>query len=198
MSKKLRAADQELFSFKNRNDIKSRSHRTNTQKVTDFIVGVAAVMAGTAVLVYYQTLIGALICLILGCTMLFHSLRTEQQKTTIERSEFLNALLSSAIGGNHKFAMIVTQTDGQIVYLNHGFQALFPKTLASEKRYLSNLLKSYSTSDAKSKSILAAVDKGTDKEVVLDIKGKGKETSKIKFKIEQIARPSGFIMIRGE
>ena len=130
--------------------------------------------------------------------MLIYALRAAKQKIIFERSEFLNALLSSAVGAKHQFTMIVTQSEGQIVYLNNGFQALFPKMLKQEKRYLAKLLKTYSNSDVKSKTILSAVEKGTDKTVIVDVKEKGKATTKVKFKIEPIARPSGFVMIRGE
>lgn len=199
MAKNLRAVDQELFTFKNKFDVHSRKYRTKKQIVIDLVLGVIAIVLGTMVLIHYETLIGAGISLLAGIGLLVYAKRAEKRKIISERSEFLNALLASAIGNKHKFCMIVNQDDGQIVYLNNDFQKTFPKIVNSEKRFLAKLLKMYSVSDAKSKSIMTAVKKAADKSVAVDISaGKGKPKEKLNFKIEPIARPSGFVMIRGE
>ncbi len=201
MAKKLRAVDQELFTFKNRKDIKSRKYKTTRQHIIDLVIGVAGILAGTALLVHFKTLVGAGVCTLAGVTLMVYAIRAEKQKQILERSEFLNALLSSALGANQKFCMIVTEATGQIVYLNNGFQKTFPKIIDLEKRNLSKLLKLYSTSDAKSKTIMTAVKKASNKTLSWDIKqGSGKSATKLKtnLQIEPIARPSGFVVIRGE
>jgi hypothetical protein len=196
MLKNLRAVEQEVFSFKNKFDVHSREYRTKLQIFFDILIGVALVSVGTALLVYYETLLGAGISFFAGVILLIYVLRAEKRKIVAERSEFLNALLASALASKHKFCMVVTQKDGQIVYLNNGFQKTFPKMVPLEKRMLSKLLKAYDVAPAKAKAIQAAVKKATDKEVAVEITS-GKVKEKITFKIEAIARPSGFVLVRG-
>jgi proteasome assembly chaperone (PAC2) family protein len=145
-----------------------------------------------------QTLVGAAISFGAGIALLIFAKRLAANKLTIERSDFLNALLSSALGAKHKFCIIVTQSDGQIVYLNSGFQAAFPKMLEVPKRTLTKFYSTYGISADKAKSITTAVKKATSKEVSVEVMNdKSKKTQKMKFIIEPIARPSGFILIRG-
>ena len=197
MAKNLRAEDQEIFSFKNRSDVKKRSHESKRQAVIDVIISVFLIATGTAILTYMQTLIGAAISFGTGLALLVFAKRIAQFKTTIERSEFLNALLSSAMGAKTKFTIIVTQSDGQIVYLNSGFQATFPKMTDIPKRTLAKFFSTYGVSEDKAKAITAAVKKAVSKEVTIEVSLDKAKKQKLKLSIEPIARPSGFVMIRG-
>ena len=145
-----------------------------------------------------QTLVGAAISFGAGVALLLFARRTAEYKLTLERSEFLSALFSSVLGQKHKFCMIVTQEEGHIVYLNSGFQALFPKMIETPKRTLTKLYSAYSFPADKAKLITSAVRKGTAKDVTIELATtKGKTKEKVKISIEPIARPSGFVMIRG-
>jgi hypothetical protein len=198
MPKNLRAAEQELFTFKNRSDVKKRNHASNRQTLIDLVISAFLIFAGTAILTHMQTLVGAAITFGAGVALLIFAKRSAATKLVIERSEFLNALLSSALAAKYKFCAIVTQSDGQIVYLNSGFQATFPKMLDFPKRTLTKLYSTYGISPDKAKSITAAVKKAASKEVSVEvINDKTKKPQKIKLVIEPIARPSGFILIRG-
>ena len=198
MKKNLRAADQDVFTFKNRSDVKKRKHATTKQNVIDLVIATFGVAAGTALLTEMQTLVGAAISFGAGVALLLFAKRTAEYKVTLERSEFLSALFSSALGQKHKFTMIVTQQEGQIVYLNNGFQTLFPKMVETPKRTLTKLFSSYGFPAEKAKSITAAVKKASEKEITVELAlGKDKKKEKVKLSIEPIARPSGFVLIRG-
>lgn len=197
MSLKLRAIDQEAFSSKNRKDFKSRNHGMSNKRVFELILASIAVILGTMILVHLRTLEGGLVCLGAGLILLVFSLQTEKYKTIIERSEFLNALFSSVASEGYKFCIIANKKDGRIVYLNQGFQKLFPEAVAFERRSVGKLLLAYKVDKAKAKLINAAVKKAAKKTYAVEFNGSEK-SSKMKLYIEPIKRPSGFVLIRGE
>lgn len=196
MAKNLRAIDQKIFSEKNRKDFKNRNHGLSNKRIFELILALLAVILGTMILVYLQTMIGGLVCAGAGFVLLLFALQTERYKEIIERSEFLNALLASAAGEGHKFTAIATKKNGQIVYLNEGFQKTFPKMVDMERRSLGKLFTTYKVDKTKSKPILEAIKKSSKKTTTIEIKN-GKKTQKIKISVEPIKRPEGFVLVRG-
>lgn len=198
MKKKLRAIDQTAFSVSKRDDFKSRDHGHKVKKFYELVLAVLGVVMGTVILVELETIEGGLICLGAGLVLLVFAMQTEKNKILMERSEFLNALFSSVVSKGNKFVVIVAKQTQEIVYLNHGFQDLFPEFVKSEKRTISKLFTTYAISAASKKTITETIKKGASKTVAIEVSaGAKKKKQSLKLTIDSIDRPSGFCIIRG-
>ena len=195
MAKNLRAIDQEVFSEKGRSDFTNREHGLTAYRIFELVSALIVVILGTYILVTTKSLMLGLASLAGGLILFAFAKQTERAKIVLERSEFLNALFASVVGSGSKFTFIATKK-GQIVYLDNGFQKIFPEMVEMEKRSVAKLLTTYKVADAKKKSINEAVKKGAKKSVEIEI-AKGKKKQKLKVSVEGIARPTGFVIIRG-
>ena len=199
MSTNLRVSDQNAFSLKNRKDFTVRRHGLSTVVVYKLIFFTLVICAATTFLVYNQMMLGAQITTLIGLVLYIFAKQLEKHKRSLAFTEFLNAMLSSALAKDHKFCMIVKQSDGQIVYLNRDFQKTFPEIAALPMRTLDILLNRYNFAAGARKSILQATTKGAVKTVNTEFKGPhAKKTQEISFVIEPIQRPVGFSLIRGK
>lgn len=197
MPKNLRAVDQEVFSEKGRKDFSNREHGSNTYRMFELVAAIIVIVLGTYILVTTKSLILGSVFLIAGLVLFAFAKQTEKNKIILERSEFLNALLASVAGAGQKFVCIAT-TKGQIAYFNNGFQKHFPQMIEMDKRMISKLFSTYKVADAKKKAILEAVKKGGKKTVDVEIiTATAKKAQKMKITVEPIARPAGFVIIRG-
>ena len=199
MPTNLRVSDQNAFSLKNRKDFTIRRHGLSTIVIYKLIFFTLVICAATTFLVYNQMMLGAQITTLIGLVLYVFAKQLEKHKKSLAFTEFLNALLSSALGKDHKFCMVVKQSDGQIVYLNRDFQKIFPEIAALEMRTLDILLNRYNIAAGARKSIIQAATKGAAKTVNTEFKAEhAKKTQEISFIIEPIQRPAGFSLIRGK
>lgn len=110
-------------------------------------------------------------------------------------TEFQNALFSSALGLNNKFCIIVKR-NGTIVYLDRGFQEMFPEFLRQSRRNLDLWLDFGNAAPKDRDSLLAAIARPTPDRAVFSIESRGR-MQKIMVNIDPIQRPFGFVLLRG-
>ena len=197
--KHIRASDQNEFDTQGRKDFVVRKHGFSSQQIYSLCIAAVIIIAGVSFLVYNDALLGSVMCTLTGFVLLIFAKQIETRKKELLSTEFLNALFSSAIAAGHKFTMIVRQESGNIVYLNRGFQDMFPDMIDPPKRTLEALLSLYYVSDADRNSVLAAAKQSTASQVPLTIQaGADRKTHSIVMSMEPIARPAGFCLIRGK
>lgn len=186
--KNLRVNEQS-FSTKGRSDFIVRSHKIFSGSIFQLLLVALVILSGVVFIVYHNTLIGAVLLIVLGFSLLIYATHVEHYKRLLTKTEFLTALFSSVVGSDYKFCMVVNNKTGEIVYLNKGFQQAFPKIIAMPDRKISDLLETYDTGK-NSKTILDTISKGKEADVKTDSHGT--------WLIEPIARPAGFSLIRGK
>lgn len=199
--KNLRASDQDFFSGKGGADFKVRNHHISAKKTYEITFSAIIIAVAVTIMVSNKLVLGGAICLLLGSVLYTVARYLERYKKLLTATEFLSALLSSALGDGYDFVMIVKEDARKIVYLNNGFQKNFPEMLGIEFRKLDDLLTKYEADEEVSKSIVQAVKNGTAKKVSIDIltgAGNNKEKSSMVFNIDPIAHPAGFCLVRGK
>ena len=199
--KNLRASDQDCFTDKNRSDFKARKHTFSAKKMYEMTFSAIAIAVAVTFLVSNQMMSGAISCMVLGGVLFIIAKQAEHHRKLLTATEFLSALLSSALGEGYDFVMIIKKDVRKIVYLNNGFQKVFPEMVDVEFRKLDDLLAKYQAGEEVSKSIVQAVKKGTAKKISLDImtgSGNNKKKSSMVFNIDPILRPAGFCLVRGK
>jgi len=195
--KNLRANDQTSFYAKGRKDFTVRRHSFFATRLYRTILSAILIAAGVTFIVYKNTLLGAVLCILLGIGLYIYAKHIERLKKLLTTTEFLNALFSSIVGAGHKFCIIVNIDSGDIVYMNNQFQQMFPEMLPMPKRELKTLLEVYKVDE--SAGILSALKAAKKTSITAQTQsGNDKKASSILWSIEPIARPSGFSIIRGQ
>jgi PAS domain-containing protein len=111
-------------------------------------------------------------------------------------TEFQNAMLASAAQLSTCFCMI-TKRDGSIVYIDPGFQKLFPQFLQSNDRNIDGLLRSAGIHKELIVKVINLVEQNTEDRVLLPfVKGDGNPLP-IMLTIDILPRPKGYLLLRG-
>jgi hypothetical protein len=195
--KSIRFTDRKDIIGDGRDDFVIRRRTTVEQIRTLFLMGIT-ILVGISVIVYNDSKLGAIICLVVGIIMLVVAKKFEKLREHIHISEFMNALFTSALANGYKMTMVV-KPGGEIIYIDRGFQLVFPDFLEQPDLTLNALFGIYPTDDAtKTKILHSLVEGGPAKMDVSIASGLDKAQVKLALSIEPIARPSGFIMIRAK
>jgi two-component system, cell cycle sensor histidine kinase and response regulator CckA len=135
------------------------------------------------------------LCLLLGVAGWYVIVEIQRGRDLVLATEFQNALFASALGFNNKFCLIIKR-EGSIVYMDGGFQRMFPDLLKERLISIAAMLKHGKVGSSDKEKVFAAIDRGVYDKVIFDIVGKDGITSRIVMSIEPIVRPSGFILLR--
>jgi len=126
-----------------------------------------------------------------GFISLYVAVQMNRNHHLVQSTEFLNALFSSALSMNYKFAMIVN-SDGKIVYFNRPFQDVFGAFIETHDRSFKHWLKSGNVSAEEMEKIMQAATKETGEKIITTLNG-----TLYSLTLEPIPRPSGFTLVRG-
>lgn len=110
-------------------------------------------------------------------------------------TEFQNALFASALGFNNKFCLIIRR-EGSIVYMDNGFQKMFPGAVRERVVSIAGMLRHGKVAALDKERIFSAIDKGVYDKIIFDIAGSDNLPTRIVLSLEPIIRPSGFILLR--
>jgi len=135
------------------------------------------------------------LCLMLGVAGWYVIVEIQRGRDLVLATEFQNALFASALGFNNKFCLIIKR-EGSIVYMDTGFQKMFPELLKERLISIAAMLKHGKVGTTDKEKIFAAIDRGVYDKVIFDINGKDGISNRIVMSIEPIVRPSGFILLR--
>jgi two-component system cell cycle sensor histidine kinase/response regulator CckA len=135
------------------------------------------------------------LCLLLALAGWYVILELTRSRDLVLATEFQNALFASALGFNNKFCLIIKR-EGNIVYMDNGFQKMFPELIRERNVSVAGMLKHGKVGAMEKEKIFAALDRGVYDKVIFDITTAGGQFSKIVMSLEPIIRPSGFILLR--
>jgi PAS domain-containing protein len=170
--------------------------RTPLQQVGRLFALVVIIVLGVSVLVYNNTLIGAVLCTGVGTATLLIARKLDEARKAQLATEFMSALFASALSKDYALCTIV-RLDGEILYLNQSFQKLFPRFISQPDYGLKSLLTLYSAAPDAVDSLLVSIAANRPKtqSVKLELE-EGART--FDFVVEPIGRPKGYVLLRGK
>lgn len=195
----IRASDRKDFLDTNRSDFIVRKRPFSKRLAYSLVIWAIVVVVGVGWLVVNNTLFGSLMCVVIGSITLALARQIENLQNMLQATEFLNALLSSALGKHYSFDMIA-KNNGEIVYVNRPFQEMFPEFLALPTRTVGAFLEMCQIPTARAETIVSQLGQSTDSTTTLDMVygGAQKQARSVTLALEPIARPGGFVLIRGK
>jgi hypothetical protein len=195
----IRASDRTDFLDSNRTDFIVRKRQFSKRLAYSLCAWAVVVILGVVWLVMQNALFGSLMCVVVGSITLALARQIENLQNMLQATEFLNALLSSALGKHYSFDM-VAKLDGEIVYVNRPFQEMFPEFLALPARTVGAFLDMCQVPQDRGQTIINQLNQSMDATVTVEMVcgGAQKQTRSVALTIEPIARPSGFVLLRGK
>ncbi|MCE2927291.1 MAG: hypothetical protein LW823_06605 [Rickettsiales bacterium] len=194
----VRASDRPELSNPAGDDFVVRRRFPSVRQMAQICLAAVIVVFGVVILVRNDTLVGSLICVLVGSIMLHLGRNIEKQQKVINATEYMNALFSSALCKGYKFCF-VARKDGAIVYLDRGFQEVFPDFMEQPRRELSALSEVYNLSSDVSSKLTEIVTAGSDGQLLLTAAtGANKISQTMNVTCETITRPKGYVLVRGK
>jgi PAS domain S-box-containing protein len=111
-------------------------------------------------------------------------------------TEHQNLLFSQALSIGSEFSIIVRQS-GTIVYANRGLHSFFGGTAVGESKALESIFERGGVSKPDRERVMGSIYNNMSDRLVFPIPTTGGEPREIILTIEPLARPAGFILIRG-
>jgi hypothetical protein len=195
----IRASDRSDFLDASRSDFIVRKRPFSKRLAYSLCIWSIVVVLGVVWLVLNNTLFGSLMCVVVGSITLALARQIEHLQNMLQATEFLNALLSSALGKHYSFDM-VAKLDGEIVYVNRPFQEMFPEFLALPARTVGAFFDMCQVPQDRGQTVINQLNQSIDATTTLDMVcgGAQKQARSVTLTVEPIARPSGFVLIRGK
>lgn len=135
------------------------------------------------------------LCLMLTLAGWYVIVEITRSRDLILATEFQNALFASALGFNNKFCLIIKR-EGSIVYMDNGFQKMFPELVRERNVTIAGMLKHGKVGMVEREKVFSALDHGVYDKIIFDIRSSDNSVTKIVMSLEPIIRPSGFILLR--
>jgi len=174
-----------------------RKH-TPIQAIVRLLMMITGIMAGTAVLLYYNDIDGVLLALGVGSAIAYIGRKLEHQETLQRSSEFMNALFSSALGDGYKFCAVARRA-GEIVYVNRAFQDVFPTFIEQPKRDLKTLVRLFNIPEEDGQKMMLLATDGALGTVHTSVSvGVDRRSEPLSISVCPISRPHGFVLLRGK
>lgn len=111
-------------------------------------------------------------------------------------SEYQNAMFASAAQIGARFCLVAHKS-GSIVYIDPGFQAIFPHFVTGDSRTVTSLLTYANVPEHLARKIVSIMQKNSSETIMLPITGTDNNSIDIFVNIDPIARPKGYFIIRG-
>jgi hypothetical protein len=161
-----------------------------------FFFFLALVLTGTAMvtLVNDPLALTGILFFVIGLGSWYIGKQVYHHRELQKKIEFQNALLSSALGKGYRFYLIAKK-DGTIVFVNHGFNAIFSHH--KEGGGLEEWLIMGKVPPGLRKSLFDIMDRDMSATVPLIIEGLDAIQYPCLLSLESIARPKGFYLLRG-
>ena len=193
----VRVADRKDLSALAQGDFVVRNRNPSLKQVYILCFLPLFIVVVSSFMIYHTMLYGGMVCVLVGIVTLFFALQAKKHQRTLNSSEFLNALLASALTYDHAFCAIVK--DGNIIYLDKGFQKTFPEFTGQPERTLAALFDLYKPAPEGRQKLLDVIGQNIHASVaVLMENGDERRKSELNFFIDPIKRPGGFVLLRGK
>ncbi len=196
--KNVRASDRLDLGNQEEEGFVVRKRFLSIRKMAQLCLSGVIIVLGVVILLRNDTLVGSLLCVVVGSMLLYLGRVIEKQQMIINATEFMNAVYSSALCKGYTFSFIV-RSKGAIIYLDRGFQELFPDFIVQPDRELSTLCDIYQFKPEIAARLTDHVRSGTEGALDFDLAaGSNRAQQVIRVTCEPIARPKGYVLVRGK
>lgn len=137
-------------------------------------------------------IVSLFIALALLCTYMI--LMLQRTRDMLLTTEFQNALFASALQYDRTFLLII-KNNGNIVYMDRGFQKIFPHFVKQGMLSLAKFLEHSKAEQASMEKIFSAIEHGVGNRVVCTLHDAEGHAHKEVVSLEPIHRPSGFFVV---
>lgn len=127
---------------------------------------------------------------------LFTIISIQHNRDLLLVAEFENTLFSSGLTMHHKFTLI-SNREGVIVYMDRGFQSMFPSISRNQQQALDMMMEIGQVARDDAEKIFIAIAQRLQERMVFSMTGKDGIPQKIILSIEPLNRPGGFVLLRG-
>lgn len=198
MANHFRVSDRIDLVAATRDDFVARKRITLVQWLYRIFLWAGVVPLGVALIVYYDALWGAMLCVLVGMVVYVLAQQILRLQRMLHNTEFLNALFSSALNRHHAFCA-VAKKDGELVYANQTFQALFPGFMERPERTVTALLENGKVEASRRSPLLESIRQGNEIAVTIPFAiGNESQPRPFVLSVDPIAKPSGFVLLRGK
>lgn len=171
--------------------------RTPVSALSALFMAISVGVVGVAGVWFYDVLTGFYLCLGTGGVVAYVAIHLNRMQKMQQSTEFLNALLSLALGHNFRFSMIV-RSDGEIVYLNRACQSMFPRFVTQPAVNLTMLCNMQNVPDGDQQKLVALTTQATAGSVTVTLNaGEQDHSESILLHIEPIDFSPGYALVRG-
>ena len=198
-TKKMRASDRLAKFATKESGFVIRKH-TPLQALVRLFMMITVIVAWVAALLYFHSVQGVVLPVGIGCLIFYIGRKLEAQEAIQQTTEFLNALLASAIGDGYKFCAIASR-DGEIVYMNRAFQEMFSISIEQPNRDLISFLSLSSIPEDDMQKIMSLTAEGAIGTVSTTVSmgaGADRGSELLSISVCPISHPHGFVLLRGE
>jgi hypothetical protein len=192
----IRASDRKDLANPSAGDFVVRTHFPSARHMVRLMLGAFIVVFGVVVLVRNDTLVGSLMCVLVGSIMLSLGRTIEKHRAIINATEFMNAIFSSVLCNGYRFCTIIGQ-DGSIIYFDRGFQDVFPEFVAQPKREIDVLLSLYMPDSAQAERFRQVAAGGASYTLTIPA-GSNQVAQSFEVSSEPVPRPKGYVLLRGK
>lgn len=163
-----------------------------------FVICITAIVfgAGIAMSTHDKITLMSILFTLGGCLCLYTVMQIKRSRDLLQATEFQNALFGSALNADCVFCTIA-HNNGNIFYLSPAFKQFFPDFIKTESTSIRTWVEMSQISPEASDAIFTAIEQTRHADVDCTIKDQNHQPHKFTLFIEPIARPHGFLMIRG-
>ncbi len=194
---KLRVADRLKQIDFEANGFRAR-HGAQTRFIPCLILGLVLGIICANIVLEYNMLAVFNLFLAGAIFIVIANIYVQRMKLVQQATEFMNAILSSVVGQGYRFCTVV-RNDGYIIYLNRGFQAMFPKFIAAGKFDLPIWGEMQGLAEADRKQIMQLIESKTAKTFVVRMTmGEATTPENVTLTVAPVDKPEGYTIIRGQ
>ena len=192
----IRYSDTALKIDKKATDFVSRKYNPSVLLVIMLFFGALIVGIGVTSLLLTPFQMIVALTIVMGALGLFVIIELQRLRDMVVAAEYQNAMFASALGYNSKFCIIIKR-EGTVVYMNGGLYKMFPDLSRERQPSISNLLKMAKVGTVEREKVLDMIQRGVEDRMALDLRSSDNRTHQLMLTVKPIARPSGFLIIRG-
>lgn len=141
-------------------------------------------------------LFGTLLAFLIGGLGWFTVTLVQRNRDLVLATEFQNAMLASAAQLSTRFCLI-TRRDGTIVYIDTGFQKVFPQFMQSDSRSVDSMMLAAGVPEAILRQISSILGGEASGRFMVPFKSHTGEPMPMVVTIDLLPRPQGFYLFRG-
>lgn len=194
----------EILSSKNaaaridgRQDFVVRKRRPVWQTLTIMFTSVLAISIFLSYMVKDMVMFSQILFVLLASTGTYVVYTLQRFRDLVLATEFQNALFASALAHDNNEICIIIKNDGTLAYIGRSLHEMLPSLYKEARKDIGIILEHGQVPKEEQKNIFKAIERYARGKVVFDLTDSKKQRHRILMSFEPIARPKGYMLLRG-